>query len=282
MLTADERLESVRLKIKWAEHHLSDLHGIVKGFFEGRPYKVRAERHAKSRQPVYYIDSMRSTPFEIPARIGDVIQNLRSALDHLAWHLVEIGCGERKITLTERQLKSVGFPIIDTDIPQRYEANRKVKVPAIRDDTLKKIDALKPYKGGNDALWQLNQLNNVDKHRFLLTAGLALVSISAESIFPYGVVHIFANRDGQIESAEIPGGKYRLIPETPVFPLAKDTELFVDIADAEIDLNDDDKFRFEIAFSEPGIVEAKSILPTLVEFRNLVNRIVLTFRDDLV
>jgi hypothetical protein len=38
------------------------------------------------------------------------------------------------------------------------------------------IDALKPYKGGNDVLWQLHELNNVDKHRLILTVGSAVRS----------------------------------------------------------------------------------------------------------
>ena len=30
------------------------------------------------------------------------------------------------------------------------------------------IDALKPYRGGDDLLWQLHRLENVDKHRVLI------------------------------------------------------------------------------------------------------------------
>ena len=31
------------------------------------------------------------------------------------------------------------------------------------------IDAIKPYKDGKDVLWRLNELNNIDKHRLILT-----------------------------------------------------------------------------------------------------------------
>src|SRR5688572_5840097 len=99
MFTADERLEAIRSKIKWAEKHLGHLHGRITAFMNSRPYKVRAERHPETRQPIYYIDSVEPTPFEIAACAGDVIQNLRAALDHLAWRLVEIGCAEKNITL---------------------------------------------------------------------------------------------------------------------------------------------------------------------------------------
>ncbi len=33
------------------------------------------------------------------------------------------------------------------------------------------MDALKPYRGGNDALWLLSQLDNASKHRLLLSVG---------------------------------------------------------------------------------------------------------------
>lgn len=41
----------------------------------------------------------------------------------------------------------------------------------MRADAKKAIDDLKPYRGGNAALWQLHELNNIDKHKFLLTGG---------------------------------------------------------------------------------------------------------------
>lgn len=34
---------------------------------------------------------------------------------------------------------------------------------------IKAIDALKPYKGGNDALWRIHELDNIDKHCALFT-----------------------------------------------------------------------------------------------------------------
>jgi hypothetical protein len=280
-MTADERIQSIRFKIKRAEKHLGDLFGALRAFKESRPYKVRAERDPQSRQPIYYIDSVEPLPVLIAAIIGDTIQNTRSAWDHLAWHLVEVGCAAQGITLTATERKQIGFPIIDTDSAANYEASRNRKVKGMRNDAINKIDALKPYKGGNDTLWQLNQLNNIDKHRFLLTAGLSLRAISAKSVLPQGIIRIFAGSDGRPTSEYISERNLLLIPKKPIFPLEKNTKLFVDVPDAEIDLEDDQKFRFDVAFSEPGIVEGKAVYPTLVEFINLVNATVPRFKDDL-
>jgi hypothetical protein len=58
-MTVDERIEAIRFKIKWAEKHLGDLYGAIEGFKKSRPYKIRAERHAQTRQPIYYVDEIR-------------------------------------------------------------------------------------------------------------------------------------------------------------------------------------------------------------------------------
>jgi hypothetical protein len=44
------------------------------------------------------------------------------------------------------------------------------------------IDQIQPYPGGNDALWSLNRLDNLDKHRLLIpVAGIvALTGVYAE------------------------------------------------------------------------------------------------------
>ena len=41
----------------------------------------------------------------------------------------------------------------------------------MRQEAVKAIDRLKPYGGGNDFLWRLHGLNNIDRHRLLFTVG---------------------------------------------------------------------------------------------------------------
>jgi hypothetical protein len=44
------------------------------------------------------------------------------------------------------------------------------KTEGIPAGAVKLIEATKPYKGGYDNLWILHELNNIDKHRLLITA----------------------------------------------------------------------------------------------------------------
>ena len=44
----------------------------------------------------------------------------------------------------------------------------------IGQETANLLEACKPYKGGNDTLWLISELNNIDKHRLLFTVGTFL------------------------------------------------------------------------------------------------------------
>jgi hypothetical protein len=65
--------------------------------------------------------------------------------------------------------KYTGFPIVED--PTEYKALSAGKVKGMNQTAIDKIEALKPYKGGNDALWKIHRLNITDKHQLLLAVG---------------------------------------------------------------------------------------------------------------
>jgi hypothetical protein len=97
------------------------------------------------------------------ASAGDIVHNLRSALDHLAHQLVLVGSPGKEPT------RRIEFPIAKDFAT--YEKDKRAKVEGMRQDAIAAIDALKPYKGGNDDLWRIHELDNIDKHRGLFTIG---------------------------------------------------------------------------------------------------------------
>ena len=102
-------------------------------------------------------------PFNVPATACDVIQNLRSCLDHLAYQLARVGTADAEPS------RLVSFPIFEDEV--KYESGRASRVAGMRPDAVKSIDALKPYKGGNELLWRLHDLSNIEKHRLIVTLG---------------------------------------------------------------------------------------------------------------
>jgi hypothetical protein len=270
-MTVDERLISTRIKIERAKKHLHDLEVEVRSFLDSQPYRIGIKRDPQTRRPVYYLLSVQDTPLSIAAITGDVIQNLRSALDHLAYQLAIIGPGGKG------SLRRIYFPISKNEAD--YKTQKSSKVRGMRPDAIKAIDALKPYRGGNDMLWHLHELNNVDKHRLLITVGSAYNSVNVGPTMHRIMKHTW-NVAGFDDADIIPMPDLFIKPADRLFPLKAGDELFSDVPDAEAD--EKIQFRFEIAFGEPHIVEGKPLIETLQQMIELVDNIILRFRPLLV
>jgi hypothetical protein len=273
-MTADERLALIRVKVERAQEHIRDLAVEVRSFLAANPFVIATKRDPETRQLIYYVASVRETPVRIAAILGDVIHNLRSALDHLAYQLVWIGTGKTPSSRTY-------FPIADNCA--NYSARRSEQVQGARPEAINAIDSLKPYKGGNDTLWKLHKLNNVDKHRILIAVGSAFQSINlAAFVWRQHIKFRLASDPNNPHNPAFAGmppinGFFR--PADRMFPLKQGDELFVDLPDAEVD--DQLQFRFEVAFGEPQILEGEPLIETLQKMADLVDNIILSFKPLL-
>jgi hypothetical protein len=132
----------------------------------------------------------------------------------------------------------------------------------MRQDAIDAIRALEPYKGGKgEDLWVLHRLNNIDKHRLIVTVGSSFQSVDLGAYITQRMAKAFPDN--------FPGGlphiELFMRPADTLFPLKTGDELFIDAPDAEA--NEKMNFRFNIAVNEPGVIEGKPLLETLVEFR---------------
>lgn len=268
MPTVAERLRHVALKVVRAKCHIADLETELRAFLNGDPYPygVGVKRDPESRRLIYYVASVRETPDKIALIAGDAIQNLMSALDHLAYQLVCSDTGD-----APPNPNWIYFPIQDT--AEKYEAKKRGKIEGAQQVTIDAIDLLKPYRGGNDLLWMLYRLNNIEKHRMLITVG------SMYKSFDLGVLMsgLFAknfteNPNSPFFGKKAPAVSLPINVADALFPLKVGDELLVDVVDAEP--NYEMKFRFDVALYEPQIVKAQSILETLHQLTALVEDIV--------
>ena len=95
--------------------------------------------------------------------MGDAIHNLRTALDHLVWQLVEAGGG----TPNDR----TAFPIVaaDAKAAQRYgSAVGQGEIAKISPGAFKLLESIQPYNGGDKTLVEIHELDIWDKHRLIL------------------------------------------------------------------------------------------------------------------
>ena len=153
-------------KLEQARRHVSNLEKSIGSFLNSSPFKTGTTVDAETKRRKYLIISAEDVPIEIALIAGDVFQNLRSALDHLAYGLCS---GSR------RSKDRIYFPIADSKA--RYEEKKAEWTKGMSREAKTRIDELKPYKGGNDILWRLRELNNIDKHRLLVTVESYLHSI---------------------------------------------------------------------------------------------------------
>ncbi len=179
-------------------------------------------------------------PADLPIIIGDVVHNLRSSLDHLAWQAVGAGT------------QTTAFPIWRGDgqpTPKQLKDHVKEKLKGSLHTVIDAVIALEPYSGGKgDLLWKLHQLDIYDKHRLLIP----VVSVNESVGF-----------DPTAALRRIPG--FEDVPSMPISlrpadrpPLKDGVELFI----APIEHFDQDyklNYTVELVFQEPKAVKGKPI-----------------------
>jgi hypothetical protein len=232
-MTADDRLRLVRVKIERAEKHLDDLEPAVRSLGKASFKLISLDSQSESSKPFLNVRPLNIYPPEIPAITGDVIHNLRCALDHLAFHLVQVG-----ITFGETppgKWEDIQFPILPS--LKSYEDGKRRRIQGARREAIEAIDALKPYKGGCEALWLLRRLDNTDKHSFILPIGEDVIigGVSLKAYDPY----------------------------------------FASLNDPEDD--QDANLTSEETLAEPALGRPNALLPTLHKLTHLVSNIVAGF-----
>lgn len=170
MFSADERIILIRIKIERAKKHLRDFAADISAV-ERRTVVIRKrdnERRESAASGINvsfsqgfpnhdsFLDTVVCSP-DVPAGVGDIAHNLRTALDHLMCHMLVVAGS----AVTNRD----GFPISES--LARYESRRNGLVNRIRPKAIEALDLLKPYKGGNLDLWRIHELDRIDKHRAL-------------------------------------------------------------------------------------------------------------------
>lgn len=175
-----------------AEHHLGDLDGLVTAFRDAEPYTVTPEPTSTPDLIAYRLRIHHTPSAEISTTIGDILHNLRSALDALAYGIAVSVIGG---PLSSTQERAVEFPICPTpedfgaffaspSRPERaamFDARARAALherqpfaisehfgPGSESERRQRYVEDFRYSG----LARLRHLNNIDKHRRLAMMGL--------------------------------------------------------------------------------------------------------------
>jgi hypothetical protein len=162
-------LRGIEAKLDRAAEHLNMLDREVRKFIERQTHRVIGEYQPDARCHSFKMAITEQPPLAIGVILGDVVHNLRSALDHLVWQLV----------LKANRVPGdwTRFPLYDdpgkfakavTTPGQRSRRNPLLGLEGT--PPLQAIEALQPYHGqhANNLLGALHSLSNEDKHRVVL------------------------------------------------------------------------------------------------------------------
>ena len=236
---------SVRIKVDRANKHIVDLGAAIDKFFERRPHSVVAyidEEH----KPTYCLKHIEPIDSAVSAVTGDVIQNLRTALDYLAGALwLRTNSGEWKGY----------FPICESSAG--YKTEGVSKMHGMGQDAKDVIDGIEPYGGGKgDALWRLHSLSIIDKHRLPITMAGANLGVHLPSFYP------------EMFSESATANPWIVSVEDMRMPLKDGDILFRDDPGREIKTNV--QIPFFVALNEVGVLNCQPLVPAL---KNLVTAV---------
>lgn len=242
-------LEGARIKLARAARHLDELKEAARRYLESHPFQVVREG------AVYSVKIVQTVPPEWGAIVGDVVHNLRSALDLLAWQLVETGGGTPS--------KDTCFPV--SLAGSTFEGNLQRALAGASTSGLRFVRRLKPYRGGNATLVRLHAVDIVDKHRVILLVGAAHknVVLNFRMKVPW--------RDQPVKFPPL-----ALNPADRQFPLVDGAVLYSGMGpvSGEGMGEDDPRFTFELAFGDVTEVRGLPLVATLDAMLNHGQRVV--------
>src|SRR5260370_33318994 len=157
-------LDLILIKADWANEHIRYLDIALRTAYKEQPKFLDSEVNSQTGKQSFYVSKVPEIPPLISLITADVLSNLRSSLDHLAYGIVAAAT----IGGIPLKPKNIYFPVACSSNEYMSSKFRR-KIDRLEKKAIKRIDIIKPYKGGNDLLWQLHELNNLAKHRLLLT-----------------------------------------------------------------------------------------------------------------
>jgi hypothetical protein len=232
-----------KLKIERANQHILDLNATLSAFVSTDFYSLRVEKDPKTGDHVLKFGTTRPLPERIPLIIGDALHNLRAALDFVASELVRRANGP---------MKHIKFPVRETR-EEMEAALRGGEIRVSHPDVITCIlNEIKPYKGGNDALCALHDMDIADKHLLLIP----VLSVTA-------LTHV----DARVGSNVFKGCAFTVIGggEHAILEMPK-----------EYELQCQGQPMFAVVFGQGQPLQGQPVAPTLHQLAQLVSGIVET------
>jgi hypothetical protein len=244
-------MKSPRLKVERAKSHIQTLIDLSSPLSQDL-YKIhvtRAHTVAILAEPncidlVYEPTKPIAETFALI--IGDALHNLRSSLDHWAAAVM------REATGIQRD-RRIYFPFWGEG-----KDHKSCRAYGAIEETVPKVsafirDEIKPYPSGNSDLYAVTDLNNIDKHNFIVPT-----------------ITVLAIKDINMSTGRPPGG----VITTKDCTVRGDAtrKLVIMRSYAPIYIQDNFKTAIEITFPKGGLFEDQPVIPTLFNMCQVVSQ----------
>jgi len=249
----------LKAKVNRTKAQIQNLDEAVRSFVSTNSYEIVSDLNFDGTERIWRFVLTNSDTSDLAVMAGEIIHNLRSALDNIACAVAEKHCGR-----TDRTYFPFGK---DVDI---FETQLRLKGKDLPDDAIAMIRALKPYAGGNELLWALHNLNRYDKHPGINTAQPAQGSRMRGLKVYSGRALIFGNRNGQHLIVD------GYIPKVSAIAVQKEGEFLTTTPFAQFEY--DGEPIFQISFNEVRGFEREPIVAVLHQMRDLVDGVLLAFQ----
>jgi len=155
-------MDSSKLKIDRAREHIADLKKRIR---KKHPFTYVLETDTETAKRSTFCKRDESMANIVGIIVGDIIHNLRSAIDHAYWYRVG------PFATTPQEEKKVQFPFFKdrTGLGESVKEGMAARVSDVFTDA---IISLEPHcgSGGNHLLYSIHELDIIDKHKILLPA----------------------------------------------------------------------------------------------------------------
>lgn len=163
-------------RLKWdrTQAQLNALEAEIRDFVQGvdKPYTFTLNRNAETGEDCIVINIVRQPPLMWSVQIGEIIHNLRSALDHMVYEIAATHAKGNVPAGTE-------FPIFVDEA--RFRSTKRggglYKIRGLPRNAQASIEEIQPFQRKQaprlHLLWVLQELSNWDKHRLLHITNVA-------------------------------------------------------------------------------------------------------------
>lgn len=227
-----------------ASAQIEELEKQVNIFFSSQPYHRLIEHDAKTRSDTHKIKLIREIPGQLRSSARHIASDIRSSLDHIGY--------ASAIAIGKTKPKNTYFPFARS--ANEDNSLKKGRCKDLPDEIFDVFWSFKPYIGGDDTLWALNEIANCNKHRSVVPVGHGL------------------SGDQMMDSFSCDGMCYEM-----AFPPSWDTEkgeAILCVVDSDANTRYQVQLGFDICFGEVEVLNGQPVISVLKYLEKLSRNIV--------